>query len=521
MRERENFMSINFHFNNKALESFIQKYDKDTTKVDVKGNKVKVDYDGDGRYDETINFNSKDIKYSYKEFEKANTQPKIDGKYTIIDFDGDGRDDAKIKSKKLAKDNMSNPITLKGNSREVQELIEQRYALDFAYSAAIGRDVPDLKEGQKIKKLMAEIDKKLAKYGAGAGSDEFKTRTNGLVTVSQPEETEHVEEVVKNEPASEVAENPEIEEAPEEETGFKKGSALKVTNPNNPNGAIDGKLEDFEQNADGMITKFSIKSDKSGKTFTYEYDAATKRYVNRAENKYYIMSEDGTLIRDNKLGRAAAPAQPVKPAEVKDEIVEQSEKAAAAITMKDVKPYGKGQFIDKDGKIYKLGKDGKFEHIACSNDGLFHEPFVLQGKPEVSSSTPADNAQPAADAVKKAQTGFRSGAEFKVVKTYPDGSFDMSYDFGSWWKGGSGTRHYDKNGGYLGKVPNADKNIAKTSDKSGSDKQNSVDMNRFALVEELANGFSKRKLGKYNTYIYFNAEGVQISKDTYEKAAKA
>lgn len=46
-------------------------------------------------------------------------------------------------------------------------------------------------------------------------------------------------------------------------------------------------------------------------------------------------------------------------------------------------------------------------------------------------------------------------------------------------------------------------------------------MNRFALVEELANGFSKRKLGKYNTYIYFNAEGVQISKDTYEKAAKA
>ena len=122
MRERENFMSINFHFNNKALESFIQKYDKDTTKVDVKGNKVKVDYDGDGRYDETINFNSKDIKYSYKEFEKANTQPKIDGKYTIIDFDGDGRDDAKIKSKKLAKDNMSNPITLKGNSREVQEL---------------------------------------------------------------------------------------------------------------------------------------------------------------------------------------------------------------------------------------------------------------------------------------------------------------------------------------------------------------------------------------------------------------
>ena len=97
----------------------------------------------------------------------------------------------------------------------------------------------------------------------------------------------------------------------------------------------------------------------------------------------------------------------------------------------------------------------------------------------------------------------------------------MSYDFGSWWKGGSGTRHYDKNGGYLGKVPNADKNIAKTSDKSGSDKQNSVDMKRFALVEELANGFSKRKLGKYNTYIYFNAEGVQISKDTYEKAAKA
>lgn len=367
MRERENFMSINFHFNNKALESFIQKYDKDTTKVDVKGNKVKVDYDGDGRYDETINFNSKDIKYSYKEFEKANTQPKIDGKYTIIDFDGDGRDDAKIKSKKLAKDNMSNPITLKGNSREVQELIEQRYALDFAYSAAIGRDVPDLKEGQKIKKLMAEIDKKLAKYGAGAGSDEFKTRTNGLVTVSQPEETEPVEEVVENEPASEVAENPEIEEAPEEETGFKKGSALKVTNPNNPNGAIDGKLEDFEQNADGMITKFSIKSDKSGKTFTYEYDAATKRYVNRAENKYYIMQEDGTLIRDNKLGRAAAPAQPVKPAEVKDEIVEQSEKAAAAITMKDVKPYGKGQFIDKDGKIYKLGKDGKFEHVGCAN----------------------------------------------------------------------------------------------------------------------------------------------------------
>src|SRR5699024_6215115 len=96
------------------------------------------------------------------------------------------------------------------------------------------------------------------------------------------------------------------------------------------------------------------------------------------------------------------------------------------------------------------------EHIACSNDGLFHEPFVLQGKPEVSSSTPADNAQPAADAVKKAQTGFRSGAEFKVVKTYPDGSFDMSYDFGSWWKGGSGTRHYDKNGGYLGKAQKAE-----------------------------------------------------------------
>ena len=62
MRERENFMSIGFNFNNKALQSFVEKYDLKKTTVDVKGNKVRVDYDGDGRYDETINFNSKDIK---------------------------------------------------------------------------------------------------------------------------------------------------------------------------------------------------------------------------------------------------------------------------------------------------------------------------------------------------------------------------------------------------------------------------------------------------------------------------
>lgn len=376
MRERENFMSIGFNFNNKALQSFVEKYDLKKTTVDVKGNKVRVDYDGDGRYDETINFDSKDIKYSYKEFDKENTATKKVGKYTVIDYDGDGRYDAKIKSKKLTKDNMSNPITLKCSSREVQELTEQRFALEYAYSAAIGRDVPDLKEGQKIKKLIAEIDKKLDKYGAGVGTAEFNKKLDEILPqAKKPVET--VEEVDDEAAEVPVKETP-VEEAAEEETGYKKGSQLKVTNPNNPNGAIDGKLEDFEQNADGMITKFSIKSDKSGKTFTYEYDAATKRYVNRAENKYYIMQEDGTLLRDNKLGRSAAPVPPVKPAEVKDEIIEQSEKAAAAITMKDVKPYGKGQFIDKDGKIYKLGKDGKFEHVGCANPEVT-KPVEVKG----------------------------------------------------------------------------------------------------------------------------------------------
>ncbi len=519
MRERENFMSIGFNFNNKALQSFVEKYDLKKTTVDVKGNKVRVDYDGDGRYDETINFNSKDIKYSYKEFDKENTATKKVGKYTVIDYDGDGRYDAKIKSKKLTKDNMSNPITLKGSSREVQELTEQRFALEYAYSAAIGRDVPDLKEGQKIKKLIAEIDKKLDKYGAGVGTAEFNKKLDEILPqAKKPVETveevvdEAPEEVVENAPVKETP----VEEAAEEETGYKKGSQLKVTNPNNPNGAIDGKLEDFEQNADGMITKFSIKSDKSGKTFTYEYDAATKRYVNRAENKYYIMQEDGTLLRDNKLGRSAAPVPPVKPAEVKDEIIEQSEKAAAAITMKDVKPYGKGQFIDKDGKIYKLGKDGKFEHVACSNDGLFHEPFVLQSSAKTVPS--ADNKQPAADALKRAQSTFRSGGEFKVVKTYPDGSFDMSYDFGSWWNGGSGIRHYDKNGGYLGK---AKKEAAAPAKTTKSETKEKIDLTKFPAVETLANGYSKRIYKNPKIFFYFDKNGYEITEDQYEQAKNA
>ena len=452
-------MSINFHFNNKALESFVQKYDLEKTKVDVNGKKVKVDYDGDGRYDETINFSTKDIKYSYKEYEKGNTDTINIGKYTVIDYDGDGRYDAKIKTKKLTKDNMSNPITLDGSSREVQELTEQRFALQYAYSAAISREVPDLKEGQKIKKLIAEIDKKLAKYNAGVGTDEFNTRLDGLYTeekapaVDEPQEEAPapLETVKTSEEEAPAAELPTEVES-EEETGFKKGSEIKVTNPNNPNGTIDGRLEDFEQNADGMITKFTIKSEKSGNTFTYEYDPATKRYVNKAENKYYIMTEDGTLIRDNKLG--------VNPPVVeKDEIIEQSRQKAETITMKDVKPYGKGKFIDKDGNIYELGKNGKFVHVGCANpdDVPFFVEVATSSKPQKSEN------QPSAEALKNAQSTFRSGGKFEVVKMYPDGSFDMKYDFGSWWNGGSGVRHYDKNGGLLGRPPKAEeKSPAKT-----------------------------------------------------------
>lgn len=513
--------SVNYNFSNKALESFITKYDSSKTKVDVKGNKLKVDYDGDGRYDETINFRTKDLKYSYKEYSKETSQTKSDGKYTLIDYDNDGRYDAKIKSKKLSKHNMSNPITLNGNSREIQELTEQRYALEHAYSMIIDRDIPDHKEGQEIKKLMAEIDKKLNKYGAGVDTEEYKNRTKGLETVSEPERTESVPVAAPVEVITPVDET--VSDAiSEDETGFGKGSAIQVTNPKNPNGTIDGKLEDFEVNDEGMITKFTVKSNKSGNTFTYEYDATTKRYLNKAEGKYYTMSEDGTLVRDNRTGAARGAGG--SDAQSPTKTMAESGSGRYAVTENGVTKY-----YSADGKQLKSWYYKEKEGIELSakekeESEAYHKKVAETRKKadELREKAAARSSLPSADVLKKAQSTFRDGGEFKVVKTYPDGSFDMSYDFGSWWNGGSGVRHYDKNGGLLGKAKKTETSAPEKAEITPEEQQKKKDyMNRFQAVETLNNGYTKRKLGSFNSFIYFNADGIQLSKAEYEKAQNA
>ena len=138
--------------------------------------------------------------------------------------------------------------------------------------------------------------------------------------------------------------------------------------------------------------------------------------------------------------------------------------------------------------------------------------------PKASESPKKAGNQPSAAAVKSAQSTFKNGAEFKVVKMYPDGSFDMSYDFGSWWSGGSGVNHYDKNGGYLGK---AKKEAAAPAKTTKSEIKEKIDLTKFTAVETLANGYSKRIYKNPKIFYYVDQNGYEISADKYEQAKNA
>lgn len=93
------------------------------------------------------------------------------------------------------------------------------------------------------------------------------------------------------------------------EVAVKPSETMSVTNDQNKNGSINGKVEYIRDDA-GKLQTIKVTSDKTGNEFTYQKDPKNGHYVeidsegNRVKDKngkekFYQLADDGKLVRNN------------------------------------------------------------------------------------------------------------------------------------------------------------------------------------------------------------------------------
>lgn len=75
---------------------------------------------------------------------------------------------------------------------------------------------------------------------------------------------------------------------------------IKVTNPLNKNGSINGVITDIKNDKNGGIVSLTVSNNSTGNQFKYVYDNKEKCYKQENTNKLYKLSENGELVRINK-----------------------------------------------------------------------------------------------------------------------------------------------------------------------------------------------------------------------------
>lgn len=198
-----------------------------------------------------------------------------------IDFDGDGNYDMVLTQEDL---NNSDPV--------LRDLLEQKKVIQ-------GVDTP------QAKRLNAQLDVAIKERG-GNPDDVNKLEEQSLPPVSKTTDAAPVEEVVSQ---------PKKKQEKAEDYESPIGKSMSITNSKNAKGAINGKITNVEE-VDGKVASITIQSSSTGNKFTYTYDPASGKFVNKKENKYYAMTEDMQLVRDNeyeaKIGLNKKPHAPVQ-----------------------------------------------------------------------------------------------------------------------------------------------------------------------------------------------------------------
>lgn len=326
----------------KKLEGY-----NDNTQVRFEGDKVIVDFDGDGKGDATIDSskvtdtfkpqanNLVDLKFKLKNLEYDKSLAKDDAAKAAIDKQI-------LETKDQINKSGATPEQLQQADNEValRDYMEQKYVLEFKLAQAEKSN--NANEVASCKNQLARLQMKIDKLKPSA--EEVKAINDDISGPGNlPESKEEIKEEVVQTPISD-----------EEKVKPLIGKELKVTNKNNPNGTIDGKITDIKLDSEGNPTSITVKS-KTGNEFTYIVDEKTGKFKNSKEpNKYYDIDENMNLVRDNKLGRPIPPPPPPAPVVVEPAVV-----GIEGVEAKDIKAMGQGRWTDAQGNMYTKSKDEK------------------------------------------------------------------------------------------------------------------------------------------------------------------
>lgn len=569
---------VNVNFFNKATTyaKGMKEYTDKTTVLIDKSNSALIDFDGDGKVDKTLTtseYASDTVTLSNKKDDLASLLTRKQN----LEYDQKNEKD----QTKLAKVNqeliqVNDKIKNSGASADemkkaqdevkLRDLMEQKFVLNFELTQT--KDAPSL---AKIKNQLARLQKEIDKLQVSQTEQDAITKSIGG-------EDTTLDLKPDNEPPTTAPEPQTAATSP-----YTQGATIKVTNEKNPNGSIDGTVTNIAHEGDS-VTSITIKSKKSGKDFTYNYDAKTGCYVNANDpNKFYKIQKDGSLARDNTQGITPPPPPPatvVKEVELSDgsykangkwysctgrkltgtdlssavkrhEIDQTIAKNATVfdgegkpldLEISDLMPLN-GKYVDRDGFIYER-KNNKFTQVAAMDSSKL-PPF--KGMNAETTKSPKDSSDkeasmPNATALEKAKNKFvESATEHKVSETLSNGYFKVQAKA----CGLVGRMYFDKDGT---RIPKSDYDHAKqtstvlytsteaTQKKTEETSSASTNSNAEGIVKSkfpdckavkvrntLDNGaFVADVIGGNNRGTkYFNGNGEQITLADFQKLRKS
>lgn len=314
-------------------------------------------------------------------------------------------------------------------------------------------------------------------------------------------EIAELEKIVQDTKDAEASRTPE-----ETKSGLHSGKKMSVTNPNNPNGTIEGEMTVTATDKNGMPTSFTVKNEKTGNVFTYEYDKESGCYVNKKENKYYTLDENNNLVRDNSR-------------RVGTNIVSAASEAKKAGYVETDASTSSGIYKDEAGKLYKWSqKDSSFKEIL--GEEVFKDGTTVEITDDKSKINRKYNENGQID---KKTTFDKDGnlVETTVWMYDENGTKTRAYT-----EKADGTiidyQNYNPETGKFKNVKTIKSHIAKEKEaQEATQRENKIkEMNEWILIKNLGDGFTIRKepgIFKMNPKCkYFDKDGNTYTKAEYD-----